>query len=102
TGDAITFCTPGDEYYVRKIEKLIRQQIPVANIPEQVFIEETPYEERQAIAREIDMQKRKENPEFKGAFHEKKFQKPPAKKPAAGNRTPAGKKSHSGSRAKRK
>ncbi|HEY1008416.1 MAG TPA: DEAD/DEAH box helicase [Sphingobacteriaceae bacterium] len=102
TGDAITFCTPGEEYYVRKIEKLIRQQIPVANIPEQVFIEETPYEERQAIAREIDMQKRKENPEFKGAFHEKKFQKPPAKKPAAGNRTPAGKKSHSGSRAKRK
>ncbi len=102
TGDAITFCTPGEEYYVRKIEKLIRQQIPVAGIPEQVFIEETPYEERQAIAREIDMQKRKENPEFKGAFHEKKFQKPPARRSTAGNRTSAGKKSHSGPRAKRK
>ncbi len=32
----------------------------------------TPHEERQAIAREIDDQKRKENPDFKGAFHEKK------------------------------
>lgn len=72
TGDAITFCTPAEEYYVRKIEKLIRQPIPVAELPEGVFVEETPYEERQAIAREIDMQKRKDNPEFKGAFHEKK------------------------------
>jgi ATP-dependent RNA helicase RhlE len=73
TGDAITFCTPAEEYYIHKIEKLIRQQIPVADIPQEVFVEETPYEERQAIAREIDMQKRKENPEFKGAFHDKKL-----------------------------
>jgi ATP-dependent RNA helicase RhlE len=72
TGDAITFCTEGEKYYVQKIEKLIRQKIPLASIPEGVFIEETPYEERQEIAREIDLQKRKENPEFQGAFHEKK------------------------------
>lgn len=72
-GEAITFCTKGEEYYIRKIEKLIRQTIPVEPIPEEVFIEETPYDERQAIAREIDMQMRKENPEFKGAFHEKKL-----------------------------
>lgn len=73
TGDAITFCNPAEEYYVRKIEKLIRQQLPVMNIPEAVFVEETGFEERQQIAREIDAQKRKENPEFKGAFHEKKY-----------------------------
>ena len=72
TGDAITFCTEGEKYYIKKIEKLIRQQILVADIPEGVFIEETLYEERQAIAREIDLQKRKSNPEFMGAFHEKK------------------------------
>src|SRR5690606_21761372 len=71
-GKAITFCNPAEEYYVRKIEKLIRQQIPVKDIPAKVFIEDTPYEERQAIAREIDNQKKRENPEFKGAFHEKK------------------------------
>ncbi|MBC7866162.1 MAG: DEAD/DEAH box helicase [Gloeobacteraceae cyanobacterium ES-bin-316] len=71
-GDAITFCNPAEEHLVRKIEKLIRQQIPVSEIPEGVFIEETPYEERQAIAKDTDMQKRKEDPDFKGAFHEKK------------------------------
>ncbi len=72
TGDAITFCNPAEEYYIDKIEKLIRQQIPVLAIPEGVFIEKTGFEERQAIAREIDAQKRKENPDFQGAFHEKK------------------------------
>ncbi|WP_262249325.1 DEAD/DEAH box helicase [Parapedobacter soli] len=72
TGDAITFCNPAEEYYIRKIEKLIRQQIPVRDIPDDVTIENTGFEERQAIAREIDAQKRKENPEFQGAFHEKK------------------------------
>ena len=72
TGDAITFCSPSEEYYVNKIEKLIRQQIPQLDIPEGVFIDETPYDERQQIAREIDLQKRKDDPEFKGAFHDKK------------------------------
>lgn len=72
TGDAITFCNEAEEYYIKKIEKLIRQPIPVAEMPAEVFIEETPYDEKQAIAKEIDIQKRKENPEFKGAFHEKK------------------------------
>lgn len=72
TGDAITFCTEAELYYVRKIEKLIRQSIPVVPIPKDVFIEETPYDERQLIAREIDNQKRKEDPDFQGAFHEKK------------------------------
>ncbi|MDB5011529.1 MAG: rhlE 1, partial [Mucilaginibacter sp.] len=37
-----------------------------------VFIEATPYEEKQDQNKEIDMQKRREDPEFKGAFHEKK------------------------------
>ncbi len=61
-----------EEYYIRKIEKLTRQTIQVIPLPEDVFVEETPYEERQDQAKEIDLQKRKEDPEFKGAFHEKK------------------------------
>lgn len=72
TGDAITFCNPAEAYYIRKIEKLIRQEIPLLALPEDVFVEKTGFEERQAIAREIDAQKRKENPDFQGAFHEKK------------------------------
>lgn len=72
TGEALTFYTEAEKYYIRKIEKLIRQTIPVMPLPPEVFVEETPYEERQAMAREIDAQKRKEDPDFKGAFHEKK------------------------------
>ncbi|MES2809235.1 MAG: DEAD/DEAH box helicase [Bacteroidota bacterium] len=71
-GVAVTFCNPTEEYYINKIQKLIRQTIPVLPIPTEVFIEETPFEERQDQNREIDMQKRKEDPDFKGAFHEKK------------------------------
>ena len=71
-GEAITFCNPAEEYYIQKIEKLIRQTISVKDIPAEVFVESTPYEEKQDQAKEIDMQKRRENPEFKGAFHEKK------------------------------
>ena len=72
SGEAITFCNPAEEYYLNKIQKLIRQTIPVQAIPDDVFIEETPYEERQDQNKEIDMQKRREDPDFKGAFHEKK------------------------------
>ncbi|MFC6101709.1 DEAD/DEAH box helicase [Olivibacter domesticus] len=72
-GVAISFGNAAEEYYINKIEKLIRQKIPVLDIPEQVVIEKTTYEEQQVIAKEIDLQKRKENPEFKGAFHEKKM-----------------------------
>jgi ATP-dependent RNA helicase RhlE len=72
SGVAITFCNPTEEYYVGKIQKLIKQTIPVEPMPAEVFIEETPYEERQDQNREIDLQKRKEDPDFKGAFHEKK------------------------------
>ena len=81
-GDAITFCNPAEEYYLAKIEKLIRQQLPVTDIPEGVFVEKTDFEERQAIAREIDAQKRKDNPDFKGAFHEKKAANQKKSKPA--------------------
>lgn len=71
-GQAITFCNAAEEYYIKKIEKLIRQKITVNPIPENVTVEETDFDERQAIAKAIDLQKRKENPEFKGSFHEKK------------------------------
>lgn len=71
TGEAITFCTESEQYHLKKIEKLIRKKIPVLSIPLGVFIEETAYDEKQDMAKEIDRQKRKEDPEFMGAFHEK-------------------------------
>jgi len=72
TGIAISFCNQAEQYYINKIEKLIRQTIPLEEIPAEVVIEKTAFDEKQAIAKEIDAQKRKENPEFMGAFHDKK------------------------------
>lgn len=72
-GKAITLVTDAETYHIDKIEKIIREKIPVKKLPKQVEIAETPFEEAQAMAREIDRQKRYEDPEFKGAFHEKKW-----------------------------
>ena len=75
TGTAITFANELEMYHIHKIEQLIRQTIPLKSLPEEVTIEETPFDEKQMMAREMDAIKRKENPEYKGAFHEKKKRK---------------------------
>lgn len=75
TGDSVSFCSPADEYHLKKIQKLIGQKIPVEKLPVQVPVEETPYEERQEMLREIDHQRRKEDPDYQGAFHEKRRSK---------------------------
>lgn len=71
-GDSITFCTESELYHIEKIERMIKKKIPVIDIPTDVEIEETLFDEQQLINREIDYQKRREDPDFKGAFHEKK------------------------------
>ena len=73
SGKAITLATEAEAYHIQKIEKLIRQRIPIKRLPADLEIADTPYEEKQEMAREIDNQKRRENPDFKGAFHEKKW-----------------------------
>lgn len=75
TGEAITLATPAELYHIRKIEKLIRQKIEVKKLPPAIVVEETLKEEEKAIAREMDRQKKLEDPEFKGAFHERKRKK---------------------------
>ncbi|ARS36577.1 DEAD/DEAH box helicase [Pontibacter actiniarum] len=70
-GAAITFATDAELYHVQKIEKIIRMQIPQVPMPASVKLFKTPFEEQQEMAREVDRQKRRENPDFKGAFHEK-------------------------------
>ena len=89
SGEAITFCAESEEFYIKKIEKLMRQSIPVADLPATVFVEETPYEERQAMAREIDLQKRKDNPDFQGAFHDKKLKNTKGDRPKPKPKSPA-------------
>lgn len=71
-GIALSFATPSENYHIGKIEKLIRQPIPTKTLPKNVEIANTPFIEQQEMAREVDRQKRFDNPDFRGAFHEKK------------------------------
>ncbi|GAA5025273.1 DEAD/DEAH box family ATP-dependent RNA helicase [Marivirga lumbricoides] len=71
-GVAITFANEAETYHIEKIEELIRMKIPVKQLPSEVNRERTLPEEQKAIDMEIDRLKRIENPDFKGAFHEKK------------------------------
>ncbi len=85
TGEAITFLTAPEEYHVQKIEKIIRMTIPRKPLPPQIEIIETPFDEQQAMLREIDEQRRKDDPTFLGAFHEKKAKNlPTGKRPLTG------------------
>jgi ATP-dependent RNA helicase RhlE len=79
-GEAITFLTIAEEYHIKKIEKIIRMEIPREEIPVEVEIAETPFDEKQAYLREVDDQRKKDDPTFKGAFHEKNNKKPEVKK----------------------
>lgn len=72
SGKAITFATKAETYHIKQIEKTIREQIPVKELPADIEIAETPFEEKQEMAREIDRQRKREDPEYKGAFHERK------------------------------
>ncbi|TRX61173.1 DEAD/DEAH box helicase [Fulvivirga sp. M361] len=71
-GVAITMANPAEMLHIRKIEEVIRESIPLIPLPGSVEVTTTEKSERIEIEREIDHFKRKENPEFKGAFHEKK------------------------------
>jgi len=59
-------------FSVAKIEALIQNTITRHNLPSEVLVEKTPFIESQEIARAIDDLKKKDDPDFKGAFHEKK------------------------------
>lgn len=72
TGEAISLIDPAEEYHWQKIQELIRMPVTEHQIPGEVVIETTMKSERQQQLREIDRQRRIEDPEFKGAFHETK------------------------------
>lgn len=100
-GIAITFANKAELLHIGKIEKLINQPIPRKKLPEEVKLEKAGFEEHQQIEMEIDAFKRKENPDFKGAFHDKKARvfKKEAEKP---NRHRSNKQSRPNRNAKKK
>lgn len=71
-GTAITFVDEAERYHIGKIEALMKEKIRYQKMPVGVIVEDTSAEESKRIAKEIDRQKRFEDPEFKGAFHERK------------------------------
>lgn len=72
SGSAITFVNAAEEHHLEEIQKITRQQIPQMPIPEEVPVVPTSFEEGQIMAKTIDTQRKKADPTFKGAFHEKK------------------------------
>ena len=72
TGAAITFANEAEMVHITEIEALINQKIELLPLPEEVVIEETPFEEQQKMGRELDDRRKKLDPTFQGAFHEKK------------------------------
>ena len=72
-GVAYTLVDPTDEEFVSNFERLPKDGRPDDLVlSTQVEVEETPPWEAKAMARTIDFQKRKADPTYKGAFHEKK------------------------------
>ncbi len=71
-GVALSLIGPCDDFHLSNIEELIRLKIEEKPLPEEVEVVESTKEELQAVARELDRQRKLIDPEFLGAFHEKK------------------------------
>ncbi|MFM7023157.1 MAG: DEAD/DEAH box helicase [Flavobacteriales bacterium] len=73
-GVAISFANQLDLWHYAKIEKRIRMTIPRLPLPEGVILADDIEYEMKDIARELDDLRKKDDPTFQGAFHEKKGQ----------------------------
>jgi ATP-dependent RNA helicase RhlE len=71
-GDAITLIDPSDEWHWQKIQKLIRKNIKLQTLPKEIEVVETEFAENQEQLREIDRQRKIDDPSYQGAFHQKK------------------------------
>jgi len=71
-GSALTLVDPAEKFALERIESLTGESlVEFAEVPAlETF--ETPSREKQNQAREIDRELRKRDPNYKGAFHEKK------------------------------
>lgn len=72
SGIAISFANEVEEILLKEIEKVISDAIENRDLPDIIEVPPTDKEEARHIAMETDKIKRAKNPEFKGAFHDKK------------------------------
>lgn len=78
-GKSITFIDDCEGYAMKRVVELTGMIPEKLEVPEEVERFETPRWEKQIQAKVIDKEMRKIDPEYKGAFHEKK-RKPAAKR----------------------
>jgi len=71
SGIAISFVNKAEKYHLKNIEKLIRKPIERKELPFEIPVFPTSKSETKEMEFEIDRQKRRENPDYKGAFHER-------------------------------
>ena len=85
-GTALTLNDPAERYALERIEELVGEPLESIQAPESLEEFETPKYERQLQAREIDRELRKRDPNYQGAFHEKKKKGSKGKKSARKSR----------------
>ena len=80
-GIAHTLYDPSEKMYMEAVESHLpgNNVIEDCPLPESIPVEETPTWEAKQMAKDIDYQKRKADPNYKGAFHEKKKKKSSSK-----------------------
>ena len=80
-GVAHTLYDPSERMYMEAVESHLpsKNEIDECLMPESITIEETPPWEAKQMAKDIDFQRKKNDPTYKGAFHQKK-KKPKRKK----------------------
>ncbi len=71
-GEAITLVDPSEEWHWEKIGELIRNEIFLQKLPPDVEVINTEFDERQQQLREIDRQRKIDDPTYQGAFHQRK------------------------------
>lgn len=79
-GVAISFVNPAEAHNLQLIERAIGKEIVELPRPKEIEDREFLPEEEQSIVRELDLQKQKDDPHYRGAFHQKK-KKTPKEKP---------------------
>jgi ATP-dependent RNA helicase RhlE len=83
SGEAVSLMDPSEKYFIEYIEGLIQYPIPRKVIDHIEQLEFLPNEKKE-MEIEIDRQKRKKDPSFQGAFHDRK--KKSEKKKKSGRR----------------
>jgi len=80
-GVAHTLYDPSERMYIEAVESHLpsKNEIDECLMPESITVEETPPWEAKQMAKDIDFQRKKNDPTYKGAFHQKK-KKPKRKK----------------------